>query len=268
MRARPWSRRCRRTSTRSPARACTSSPSTTTSRSTTPSGWAGSTTSSASTVGMILPEMTPDERRDGLRRRHHLRHQQRVRLRLPARQHGRLHRGVRPARPQLRDRRRGRLDPHRRGPHAADHLRPDPGRGPVVRRVRRDRAQHGQGHRLRGRREEAHDLGPRARHHQGRGPPRHRQPLRLREHAADLVHEQRDQGQGAVPQRQGVRRHRRRGAHRRRAHRPDAARAAATTRACTRRSRPRRACRSARSTRPSRPSRCRTTSGSTTSSAA
>jgi preprotein translocase subunit SecA len=28
------------------------------------------------------------------------------------------------ARPQLRDRRRGRLDPHRRGPHAADHLGP------------------------------------------------------------------------------------------------------------------------------------------------
>ena len=34
-----------------------------------------------------------------------------------------------PARPQLRDRRRGRLDPHRRGPHAADHQRPGrPGR--------------------------------------------------------------------------------------------------------------------------------------------
>ena len=29
-----------------------------------------------------------------------------------------------PAGPRLRDRRRGRLDPHRRGPHAADHLRP------------------------------------------------------------------------------------------------------------------------------------------------
>ena len=29
-----------------------------------------------------------------------------------------------PARPQLRDRRRGRLDPDRRGAHAADHLRP------------------------------------------------------------------------------------------------------------------------------------------------
>ena len=36
---------------------------------------------------------------------------------------------LRPARPQLRDRRRGRLDPHRRGPHAADHQRPGrPGR--------------------------------------------------------------------------------------------------------------------------------------------
>ena len=135
------------------------------------------------------------------------------------------HRGVRAARPQLRDRRRGRLDPHRRGPHAADHLRPDAGRGRVVRRVRRaSRERHGQGRRLRGRREEAHHLGARARHHQGRGPPRHRQPLRLGEHPADLVHEQRDQGQGAVPQRQGVRRPRRRGAHRRRAHRPHARR--------------------------------------------
>ena len=88
------------------------------------------------TVGVILPEMRPDERRDRLRLRHHLRHQQRARLRLPPRQHGRLHRGVRPAQPQLRDRRRGRLDPHRRGPDPADHQRPDPGRGEVVRRVR------------------------------------------------------------------------------------------------------------------------------------
>ena len=89
------------------------------------------------TVGVILPEMTPGRAPRRLRRRHHLRHEQRARLRLPARQHGQLHRGVRAARPQLRDRRRGRLDPHRRGPHPADHLRPDPGRGPLVRRVRR-----------------------------------------------------------------------------------------------------------------------------------
>ena len=169
---------------------------------------------------VILPEMRPDRAPRRLRRRHHLRHQQRVRLRLPARQHGQLHRGVRPARPQLRHRRRGRLDPHRRGPDPADHLGPDAGRGEVVHRVRRDRARHGQGRRLRGRREEAHHLRPRAGHHQGRGLPRHRQPLRLGQHPADLVHEQRDQGQGAVPQRQGVRRHERRGAHRRRAHRP------------------------------------------------
>ena len=78
--------------------------------------------------------------------------------------------------------------------------------------------------RLRGRREEAHHLGPRARHHQGRGPPRHRQPLRVGQHPAHLLPEQLDQGQGAVPQRQGVRRHGGRGAHRRRAHRPDAGR--------------------------------------------
>ena len=59
----------------------------------------------------------------GLRRRHHLRHELRVRLRLPARQHGRLEGRARPAQPRLRDRRRGRLDPDRRGAYAADHLR-------------------------------------------------------------------------------------------------------------------------------------------------
>ena len=48
-------------------------------------------------------------------------------------------RRARPARPQLRDRRRGRLDPHRRGPHAADHQRPGRPADQVVRRVRRDR---------------------------------------------------------------------------------------------------------------------------------
>ena len=75
----------------------------------------------------------------GLQRRHHLRDQQRARLRLPARQHGHRAGGLRPARALLRDRRRGRLDPDRRGPDAADHLRPDPGRGRVVRRVRQGR---------------------------------------------------------------------------------------------------------------------------------
>ena len=40
-------------------------------------------------VGLIVPgENDPDHKRSAVRRRHHLRHQQRVRLRLPARQHG------------------------------------------------------------------------------------------------------------------------------------------------------------------------------------
>ncbi len=56
--------------------------------------------------------------------RHHLRPEQRVRLRLPARQHEVQRARLRAARAQLRDRRRGRLDPHRRGAHAAHHQRP------------------------------------------------------------------------------------------------------------------------------------------------
>ncbi len=91
------------------------------------------------TVGVILPDMAPDERREAYLCRHHLRDQQRARLRLPARQHGHHPGRLRPARPPLRGRRRGRLDPDRRGADPADHLRPDPGRGRVVRRVRQGR---------------------------------------------------------------------------------------------------------------------------------
>ena len=39
------------------------------------------------TVGCIVHGLTDEERTDGLRRRRHLRHQQRIRLRLSARQH-------------------------------------------------------------------------------------------------------------------------------------------------------------------------------------
>ena len=55
--------------------------------------------------------------------RHHLRHQQRVRLRLPARQHGVHPRAAGAAPARVRHHRRGRLDPDRRGADAADHLR-------------------------------------------------------------------------------------------------------------------------------------------------
>ena len=74
-----------------------------------------------------------------LRRRHHLRHELRVRLRLPARQHVGLARRRRPARPPLRDRGRGRLDPDRRGAHAADHLRRADDRGEDLLRLRAHR---------------------------------------------------------------------------------------------------------------------------------
>ena len=76
----------------------------------------------------------------GLRGRRRLRHELRVRLRLPARQHGRHARGRRPARPRLRDRGRGRLDPDRRGAHAADHLRRARDRRPGLLRLRARRA--------------------------------------------------------------------------------------------------------------------------------
>ena len=94
------------------------------------------------TVGVIQSNM--DARSDRaprrLRLRHHLRHQLRVRLRLPARQHGRRADADRPARPLLRDRGRGRLDPDRRGAHAADHLRPARAGGRDLLRVRPHRA--------------------------------------------------------------------------------------------------------------------------------
>ena len=53
------------------------------------------------TVGVNLPhDGAARTKRARLRRRHHLRHQQRVRLRLPARQHGDARRGALPARPR------------------------------------------------------------------------------------------------------------------------------------------------------------------------
>ena len=60
-----------------------------------------------------------------VRLRHHLRHQRRIRLRLPARQrHGHLEGKPGAARPLLRHHRRSGLHPHRRSTHPAHHLRP------------------------------------------------------------------------------------------------------------------------------------------------
>ncbi len=110
-------------------------------------------------LGLSVGRIAADGRRPraqagGLRRRHHLRHQQRVRLRLPARQHDPLARAHGPARPRLRHRRRGRLHPHRRGPDAADHLGPGRRGGPALLPVRLHRPDADARRRLRGRRGE------------------------------------------------------------------------------------------------------------------
>ncbi len=70
-------------------------------------------------VGVVQHDISDAERRAAYAGRHHLRHEQRARLRLPARQHEVRPRRDGAARSLLRHRRRGRLDPHRRGPHAA-----------------------------------------------------------------------------------------------------------------------------------------------------
>ncbi len=76
------------------------------------------------TVGVITQSAGLGREARRLCLRHHLRHQQRIRLRLPARQPGVQPRRPRAAQAGLRHRRRSGLHPHRRGAHAADHLRP------------------------------------------------------------------------------------------------------------------------------------------------
>ena len=126
----------------------------------------------------------------GLRRRHHLRHQQRVRLRLPPRQHEVRLPVDGAARASLRDRRRGRQHPHRRSADAAHHL--GPGRG-IDRPLLRGRSHHPEAEARRGHAGQRQGRGPRAarddrrlhrrreaqdgdahrdRHGQGRGIPR------------------------------------------------------------------------------------------------
>ena len=185
-----------------------------------------------------------------LRRRHHVRHQLRVRLRLPARQHGDVAGGEGPARrahrrgrqadrhAPLRDRRRGRQHPHRRGAHAADHLRRARAGGGVLRALRQAREadevrQAPGGHgpedeegvrrrvRLRVRREAQDRLGDRARRREGRALPRHRQPLQGRERPARQPPPPVAEGGVAVQARRRLRRGRRRGEDHRRVHRPD-----------------------------------------------
>ena len=175
-------------------------------------------------VGIVLPGEGSDKHRAAYDCRHHVLHEQRARVRLPARQHDQLGRQPGAARPPLRARRRSRLDPRRRGPYPDHHLRAR--RAPerwysefaeIVRSMKKRRA-------LRGRRGQAHHRDHRVRRRPRRGPPGHREPVRLGEHPAGRLPQQRDQGPGAVREEPRVHRLRgRRGPHRRRVHRPRAA---------------------------------------------
>ena len=185
-----------------------------------------------------------------LRRRRDLRHQLRVRVRLPPRQHGEDDRGEVPARrpaearggqvavPHVRDRRRGRQHPDRRGADAADHLRrARAGRRPV-RPVRAAGAadaarqdargdgpadEEGVRRRLRLRvRGEAQDrVGHREGRRQGRAIPEDRPSLPRRERPPRQPSDPVAEGRVAVQARRRLRRDRRRGQDHRRVHRPD-----------------------------------------------
>ena len=126
-----------------------------------------------------------------------------------------------PARPRLRHRRRGRLDPHRRGPDAAHHLRPVDRVGPALLPVRRHRPDPDPRRRLRGRRGEAHrrpDRGRASRRSSGRSASTTSttwSSANLRPPADPGA-----AGQGALQAGQGLHRRRRRGEDRRRVHRP------------------------------------------------
>ncbi len=177
-----------------------------------------------------------------LRLRHHLRHQQRVRLRLPARQHEVRPRRDGAARPSLRDRGRSRQHPDRRSAHAADHLGSG---GRIHRPLLRSRSHHPQADarrgppgpdqgrrprpprslgRLRRRRKEQDRHADRNRHGQGRATAvashAARRPLRSGEHAAAPPRAAGAARARPLQARRAVHDQGRRRRHRRRVHRP------------------------------------------------
>ncbi len=130
------------------------------------------------TVGVIHHGIDDEERRRVVSLRHHLRNQQRIRLRLPARQHEVRRRALRPAGLPLCDRRRSRLDPDRRSANAADHFRPKRRIHRQVLPHRQDRSETPARHRLPGRRKTSDRHADRRRRRQGRTTARRRQSLR------------------------------------------------------------------------------------------
>ena len=173
------------------------------------------------TVGIIQHDLDSAAAPRSLQLRHHLRHQQRSRLRLPARQHGLEPRPDGAAQTALRDRRRGRLDPHRRGAHAADHQRSGPRRDRTV-RVSSPRSFRGWSRTKISpstRKSHAVPITENGRR-EGREDARRLQPLRSAQPRADASAQRRAQGLASLPQGPAVHRQGRRGRHRRRVHRP------------------------------------------------
>ncbi len=120
-----------------------------------------------------------------LRLRHHVRHEQRVRLRLSARQHEVRAGAFRPARTSLRDRGRSRQHPHRRSADAAHHFGPRRG---IDRPLLRGRSHHSAAQGRRGH----------SRRHQGRGSrsPRSDRRLHRRREAQDRDAHRERHGEG------------------------------------------------------------------------
>ena len=193
-------------------------------------------------LGRLHPERHGTRRPpQGLRLRHHLRHQQRIRLRLPARQHeaGPLgRRRVRPALPpvpegaQLRHHRRGGQHPHRRGAHAAHHQRPGLQRPPPLHQGQRHRraaqrpAEGTPGQVFRDQGKGTHLPPDRRGHPQGRGAGRRRELLHGRQHGMAAPHRQRPQSASPLQKGQKIcgdapsRDERAEHHHHRRVHRP------------------------------------------------
>ena len=211
----------RATSTRSRARASTSSRSTTTSPSATPSGWASSTASSACTTGVVVHSQGDHEKKDAYRPTSPTARTTSSASTTCATTCASARSSGSSAPLALRNRRRGRLDPHRRGAHAAHHQRTGRDVEPQVPHDQRVHPAPAQGRALHRRREEP--LGDAHRRRRRRraeadgdqeplrpGQPRvaaHPQPVPPRAHA--------------LPARRELPRHRRRqGPHHRRVHRP------------------------------------------------
>ena len=184
------------------------------------------------------PGLGPQRRGQGrgLPLRRHLRHQLRAGLRLPARQPGGRGRREVTARPRLRDRRRGRQHPHRRGADAADHLRRARAGGRPLLPLRQARPAAGAGQeaggdggqvqglrrglRLRARREAQDRRHHRARGREGGEVPRHRQHVQGREREPGQPPPAGAEGRVALQARRRLRGDRRRGQDHRRVHRP------------------------------------------------